>query len=132
MSIFICDQLNCLRSVETISLSGNAFANCIILRKFFSEKLLPYSFDNCRHSVATIFFPYISSEYFSVSSFTLLPIFQYSIVISELTVTATLLLLVSMRFFISKNKGSCYGIILIVFYNYSFIDSFFRTLKIQF
>jgi hypothetical protein len=41
-------------SVATISSSGNASLNCIILRRFLSAKPLPNSLTNCRDSVATI------------------------------------------------------------------------------
>jgi predicted nuclease of restriction endonuclease-like (RecB) superfamily len=44
-------QLNCRDSVATIASSGNASANCIILRRFLSANPRPNSVTNCRDRI---------------------------------------------------------------------------------
>ena len=47
-------QLKCRISDTTFYSSGEMLANCIILSRFFSENVAPYSLCNSLHSVETI------------------------------------------------------------------------------
>jgi toxin YoeB len=68
----------------SICISGKVSAKRRQCRNCFSLQPLPYSIVNCRASDTTIYLPYSARLFCNTSSSTLLTIFQYSIVISEL------------------------------------------------